>query len=366
MKEKRMLVPLFVLMLICCACILLAGAAGTSSDPLISVSYLYQKLTPQLQESVGGDLRAGLTETENRLDSRLDALWFPGSPEGDFATQFTALDLADGDVIELLPFASFVLLRGEAKLMIAEGEVLDLSTGGSCASGSMLSLHHRYIAAENAQVRIRVFGSPPDGLVDGEYLVEHENLLPPAERYLDVDDGFWAAPYIWRLSELGVVNGVEAHRFAPGEIVTRGAFVTILGRLNGVDTQAYPEIPFADVSAEDWYGPYVAWAAEYGVTLGFDDGTFRPGENISREQMAVMIYRYICGAELSLSFAEREAFADEETIAVWALEAVNALRDAGLMNGRGENLFEPRGTATRAEICAVVCRLIDMTGFTDY
>ena len=108
MKGKLMLVVLAVVMLVCCVCIILAGAAGTSSDPLISVSYLYQKLTPQLQESVGGVLKEGLSETEEQLASRLDALWFPGSVQGEFASQFISLDLYDGDVIELKSFASFV------------------------------------------------------------------------------------------------------------------------------------------------------------------------------------------------------------------------------------------------------------------
>ena len=364
MKRKVMLAMLALVMIMCCICIMLTGAAGTSSDPLISVSYLYQKLTPKLQETIGVDLKAQLSKTEEELSSRLDVLWFPGSLEGEFSPQFTTLDLTDGDVIELRSFASFVLLRGEAKTMILEGELLDLSTGASCADGSLLSLHHRYIAAENTKVRIRTYGSHPEGLVDGEYRIDHDSLIPMEERYLDVEDSFWAAPYIWRLSELGVVNGVEEHRFAPKEIVTRGSFVTILGRLKGVDTLQYADVPFTDVAPEDWYGPYVSWAADYGVTLGYDDGSFRPGENISREQMAVMLYRYICAGDIILPVEAREAFADEGAISDWALEAVNTLRDAGLMNGRGENRFEPRGTATRAEICAVVYRLAEMSGLT--
>ena len=365
MKGKRMLVMLAAVMVVCCVCIILAGAAGTSSDPLISVSYLYRKLTPQLQETVGGNLKKGLSETEEKLKSRLDALWFPGSIQGEFASQFISLDLYDGDVIELKSFASFVLLRGEAKLMLLEGEILDLSTGGSCSDGSFLSMHHRYIAAENTSARIRVYGSSPAGLVDGEYRVDHDSLIPTEERYMDVEDDFWAAPYTWRLSELGIVNGVEEHRFAPREIVTRGSFVTILGRMHGVDSGSFAETPFTDVSAEDWYGPYVAWAAEYGVTLGFDDGSFHPGDNINREQMAVMLFRYMNAAGIRLNTENHDSFKDEETISDWALEAVNNLRDMGLMNGRGDNCFEPKGTATRAEICAVVYRLMEMSGITD-
>ena len=149
-------------------------------------------------------------------------------------------------------------------------------------------------------------------------------------------------------------------QFAPGVLVTRGAFVTILGRLTGIDTAAYAQVPFSDVQGEDWYGPYVAWAAETGITLGFEDGSFRPGDNISREQLAVMLQRYIGAFGLELTLEEKAAFSDEETVSDWALTAVNTLRDAGLMNGREDNRFEPKGTATRAEICAVVCRIADL------
>ncbi len=360
MKGKRLLIPLTAVILVCCIGILLVGAAGSANDPLISVSYLYQRFTSQLREALGESLSGQLEETENRFDARLDSIVFPQREEGSFAPQYTWLDLTDGEVVELRSFASFVLLRGEGKLMIMEGEVLDLFSGSSVQDGSMLTLNHRYMAVENTKVRIRVFGDDPAGMADGYYQTDKESALPLEEQFLDVGDGLWAAPYIWRLYELGVVNGVETHRFAPGTVVTRGAFVTILGRLAGIDAAEYTQLSFTDVQAEDWYGPYVAWAAETGITLGFEDGSFRPGDNISREQLAVMLLRYIRAFGLDLTLEEKSAFSDEASVSDWALEAVNALRDAGLLNGRGENRFEPKGTATRAEICAVVCRIADL------
>lgn len=360
MRKIKLYCLLAVLMLVCCACILLTGAVGDSGDPLISVSYLYQRYSAQLMASLGLSLDTKLAETETQMNERLDRIYFPVNAEGSFATQFTWLDLADGDVVELKPYASFVLIEGEGKLMLLEGEVLDLSTGGSCADGSMLSPRHRYFAVENSLARIRVYGDAPSGMVDGVFETDTDSLIPTEDRFLDVKDGFWAAPYIWRLYEMGVVNGVETHRFAPGELVTRGAFVTILGRLSGIDPTAYERSSFSDVQTEDWYCPYVTWAAEAGVTTGFEDGSFRPGDNISREQLAVMLQRYILAYQLVTEQVEREAFADEESVSAWALEAVNLMKDTGLMNGRGENRFEPKGTATRAEICAVVCRIADM------
>ena len=360
MQRKKLLIPLAVILLVCCACILLAGAVGSSDDPLVSVSYLYQRFTGLMQQAFNASLSAQLNETGEKFDARLSRITFPQTEEGNFAPQYTWLDLADGEVVELKAFASFVLLQGEGKLMVLEGEVLDLYTGSSVPDGSLLTANHRYLAAEASKARIRVFGDDAAGMVDGVYLVDQESTLPLEEQFLDVSDGFWAAPYIWRLYEMGVVNGVETHRFAPGVLVTRGAFVTILGRLTGIDTAAYAQVPFTDVQGEDWYGPYVAWAAETGITLGFEDGSFRPGDNISREQLAVMLQRYIGAFGLELTLEEKAAFSDEETVSDWALTAVNTLRDAGLMNGRGDNRFEPKGTATRAEICAVVCRIADL------
>lgn len=360
MKGKKLIIPLLAFMLVCSVCIMLAGAAGSSNDPLISVSYLYQRFAKQLQADLSGSLSSRLSETANQMDARLDRISFPVRAEGSFAPQYTWLDLEDGEVVELTPFSSFVLLEGEGKLMILQGEVLDLYTGSSVPDGSMLSVNHRYLAVEESTARVRIYGNDPAGMVDGVYQIDLNSALPLEEQFLDVTDDFWAAPYIWRLWEMGVVTGVEPHRFAPDVIVTRGAFVTILGRLAGIDTAAYTQVSFSDVRDEDWYGPYVAWAAETGITLGFDDGSFRPGDNISREQLAVMLQRYIRSIGLELALEEKPAFSDEGSVSDWALEAVNTLRDANLLNGRGDNRFEPKGTATRAEICAVVCRIADL------
>ena len=122
------------------------------------------------------------------------------------------------------------------------------------------------------------------------------------------------------------------------------------------------EPDFSDLEEGAWYTPYVLRMAAQGVVNGFEDGSFRPGENISREQLAVMLQRYLRAYGIVPEMTAREAFADESRVSDWALEAVNMMRDAGLMNGRGENLFEPKGTATRAEICAVVYRIAELAG----
>ena len=362
MKKRRLLLVLPAVLLLCGLCILLAGSAGSSEDPLVSVSYLYEKYMPELKAALGLSVTQQAEEGTGEMDKRLDALYFPGKPSGSFASSFTPLELSEGSLVQLMPFGSFVLLEGTGRVSAVEGELLDLSTGESCAAGTLLHLRHRYFAPENSSVSIRIYGDAPDGMVDGEYLLDTAGTIPASERFWDVPDSHWAAQYIWKLAEQGVVNGVETHLFAPGDTVTRGAFVTILGRLSGADPESWSAEPFPDVAAGDWYGPYVAWAADRQIVNGFEDGSFRPKDAISREQMAVMMLRYIRSRGVALSLTAQDPFADEADVSAWALEAVNTLRDAGLMNGRGEGRFEPSGTATRAEICAVVCRLADLTG----
>ena len=99
-----------------------------------------------------------------------------------------------------------------------------------------------------------------------------------------------------------------------------------------------------------------------GILLGYEDGSFRPGDNITREQLAVMLQWYITACSPEPAQEEREPFADEDSVSGWAQDAVRCMRDTGLMNGRGDGCFAPKGTATRAEICAVVCRIADLIG----
>ena len=180
-----------------------------------------------------------------------------------------------------------------------------------------------------------------------------------AERFTDID-GHWARGRILELAEKGLVNGMEAHRFEPDRKVTRAMFVTIMGRMYGVDDTFPAPEGFTDVKASDWFAPYVGWAAVSGVVNGYDDGTFAPNREITREQMALILIRYCDAVQLSLPETESgSAFLDEGEISAWALEAVLRARSCGLVNGRENGCYDPKGTATRAEMCAVIARLME-------
>ena len=155
---------------------------------------------------------------------------------------------------------------------------------------------------------------------------------------------------------------MDAHHFEPDRKVTRAMFVTILGRMYGLYDDFIAPISFSDVEEGDWFAPYVAWASLSGIVTGYDDGTFGPNKEITREQMALILIRYCEAYDVRLPEEEIDtAFTDQDSISPWTLEAVLRARRCGLISGRDDGSFDPAGTATRAEMCAVMARLMEKT-----
>ena len=165
-------------------------------------------------------------------------------------------------------------------------------------------------------------------------------------------------PYIKELYDAGVVSGTSATTFEPTANVTRAQFVTMLAGLQGADVSAYTTGKFADVPAEAWYAPYVNWAAENGVVYGISDTEFAPDAEISRQDMATMLYRYAQQFGIQLGTGNPAiTFTDEADIADYALPAVEALQRAGVISGMPDGSFRPRDTATREQACVKLCLL---------
>ena len=179
--------------------------------------------------------------------------------------------------------------------------------------------------------------------------------------------GHWAeAPIRWAM-ENDVFKGVSATEFRPEESMTRGMFVTVLGRMAGVVEEDYPNTYtlFRDVPAGAYYAPFVNWAVQYGIANGMADGLFSPNTPVTREQMATFLVRYasIYNYQMvSISENIADAFSDADRISDFAADSVEIMRQTGILNGRsrGENgyYFDPRSNATRAE-CAVVLQRLD-------
>ena len=178
----------------------------------------------------------------------------------------------------------------------------------------------------------------------------------------DVPAGHWAERNIKRLAARQIVKGESPARFAPDRPVTRAEFAVLLARALRLEAPASPdgEAIFADVRADAWYAAELRAVAEAGIIRGRGDGRFAPEEPIAREEMAVMIMRALA-LMAGPSDGEPAAglpYRDLAEISEWAREAVAQAHALGIMNGRGGGLFEPKGTATRAESAKVIAAIL--------
>ena len=175
--------------------------------------------------------------------------------------------------------------------------------------------------------------------------------------FTDVPADRWSYPYIKQLYDAGVVSGTSATTFEPTANVTRAQFVTMIAGLAGADVSGYASGPFDDVQAGSWYAPYVNWAAASGIVSGTSATTFDPAAEISRQDMAVMLYNYAQQAGVQLKQTTVTPFTDEGSIAAYALPAVQALHSAGVISGMPDGSFQPQATTTREQACVVLCAL---------
>ncbi len=194
----------------------------------------------------------------------------------------------------------------------------------------------------------------------GHFSVYGVGYKNPAPAFTDIT-GHWAADNILFAASRGLLSGTSDTTFSPDTGMTRGMFMTALGRLAGINPDSYQTGKFTDVKADAYYAPYVNWAAQTGIVEGVTDTTFAPDTNINREQMAVIMKNYAAklGYDLPQTL-KAVTFADNTQISSWAKDAVKSMQQAGILAGKNENKFDPKGTATRAEVATVLRRFVEI------
>ena len=193
---------------------------------------------------------------------------------------------------------------------------------------------------------------------DGQVTVEVTFLQgeAPDLPFSDVTESDWFYDAVTYAYENGLMDGVGAGLFAPNSETTRAQLVTILYRLSGQPAPS-GDSGFSDVETGTWYTDAVAWAAQNGIVNGVSDTQFVPGDDITREQLAVILYRYATyqGYDVSQR-ADLSGFVDAGTISTYAQEALSWANAQGLVLGFEDDSLRPQGTATRAQIAAVLMR----------
>jgi hypothetical protein len=184
---------------------------------------------------------------------------------------------------------------------------------------------------------------------------------PWASPFEDVRTGDWHyhdVAYAY-LNGLMVGTNSAPMRFSPDMPLTRGMIVAILYRHAGSPDVSGLASPFGDVSGDTWYADAVKWAVAKGIVAGYGDGTFGSDDDITRQDLAVMLHRYADFAGIPLPKArEYRHFLDEADIANYAKEAIEAFFRAAVMGGYPDGGVHPKGAATRAEAAAMLHRLL--------
>lgn len=163
----------------------------------------------------------------------------------------------------------------------------------------------------------------------------------------------WAKEPINYVVSKGYFKGVGGNRFAPERSITRADFVTVLGRMAGIDQSKFTKNVFKDVSG-GYYGAHVNWAAENGIVQGVGNGKFAPKRPITREEMAVMMNKFLRVTNKQLAEKESKVFTDGGTIAPWAKESVRTMAKKGIVKGMEDGSFRPKSGFTRAQVAQVL------------
>lgn len=177
----------------------------------------------------------------------------------------------------------------------------------------------------------------------------------PSENFTDISSGAWYHLYIDNAVSKGYMYGTSSVKFEPNTNMSRAMLVTVLWRISGEPTPSRNS--FTDVKKGMWYSDAVSWAAANNIVSGVGNNRFDPNTNITREQLASILYRYCSfkGIETS-GKSSLESFNDSAKASAWAREALEWVVNEGLLVGSGGDLT-PKGNATRAQVAIVLTRL---------
>ncbi len=362
--KKTWLVGLAATMLLGTTAALAAG--GSADNPLISLNYLQKTFLPGLTSQVDGQIQKSLSQgyesAEQKLVEKTNAYRkeLSGAEEGELiSSHFLYRTYYRGDQITLSAGSSIVLLAGTATATASGSELVDL-TDGTSATTMSLTPTHRYLAGENGEVTVTILSDAANisqaGIINAK--LSDEEVTP----FTDLVNTDWYYEYAAYAYDRGLFKGVTDSTFDPKGAVTRGMLTTVLYRQAGQPGYDPGEEKMDDVATGAWYERSVAWAASLGIVDGMGDGTFQPNQNVTREQVAVMVYRYTKNS-LGWDVSEKGSltkFSDRKKVSDWATEGLTWAVGAGILNGKDDGTLDPQGTATRAEIAAIMQRLANL------
>ena len=337
------------------------AAAG---DELVNEAVANRSEAIVIKPEITGDV----TKTEvsipgsvvSRLGSETNAALTVSTPVADVTIPNTALDMLSdaGDTV------SIVTERVENTVMLtldADGREIGDIPGGltltvpmeDAGPGTVAVLIHedgtreivRRSVAENGAVRIPLNGSGTVEIVDN------------SKEFEDVSAESWAADAVAFASAHELFNGTGETTFSPEMTMSRAMLVTVLYNLAGCPDQSLTD-EFSDIDSDAWYAAGVSWAAANGITYGYGNGQFGPNDNLTREQLAVMLWRYVGNSAADERVLN---FTDADQASGYAMEALYWAIANKILNGYGDGHLDPSGMATRAQAAQMLKNFIENT-----
>ena len=179
----------------------------------------------------------------------------------------------------------------------------------------------------------------------------------------DVPEDSWFHNVVSRAVGLGLFNGYDNGTFGPNDKVTRGQVAVVLWNMTGHPEPGTGGKEFSDVDAGKYYANAIGWAAQVGVVNGYGNGRFGPDDNVTREQLAVMVCNYareVAGKETTGSASDYAEMKDATNVSKWAVSSVGWCFQNEIVSGTEDGYINPQGNATRAEAAKMLVYLHDL------
>lgn len=302
-----------------------------------------------------------------KSDPCLEASAYRQLPNGRLILELTALKATSSGQVEILYDATQLkLLEAKSPAKVMDYADSDSTVTAAWADTQTIAVGQTVLTAEFSVVT----GSPLSPLtVKVTDFNDKENkrlgtmVVPLAAptHFEDVDDNAWYADAVRFVTENGYFKGITKTQFAPYAPMTRGMFVTVLGRYEG--TRGMTGTFFDDVAPNRYYAPFAAWGASTGIVKGMSERIFAPDENVTRQQMATFMYRLaqFQGEDVTASPEKFNAFPDSGEVSGWAMDAMIWATDRGIIQG-SSGYLRPHDAATRAEAAQVIMNLAQKEG----
>ena len=257
------------------------------------------------------------------------------------------------------PVYDFQITDGTSPITSFAGESVKVQLPYTAGAGENINAILAYYI-NNSGSAVPVISKYNETAHSVDFITSHFSTFAVGYHYVGFSDtlAHWGKNSIDYTAARGVFTGLGDSKFGPDQKVTRGMLAAILGKMFAADLSATAS--FTDVAPAKYYSPYVAWAAANAIVQGTGNNRFAPDQAVTREELAVVLNNVLKYAGRQPSAAgPAAAFADSGQASAWASEAIANIQSLGWVQGKPGNLFDPQGTATRAEVSAVLAKYLE-------